>query len=320
MIPVEATQPPRRWTAAALWKRKEWRIQAPSALGRDIGILQRWAAGRTDPIAALDLHDLDRPHVRALAGRIHRELAEGSGVAWVTGIDETDPLALRLLYVATGLHIGRPVGAYGRLYDVVDSGRSYRTEAIPVSQTNASTGVHTDSSNKGLCPRFIALLCVRPAREGGGSRITSALQAHEVLRRTHPDLLAHLYLDHIRDLVTPGAVRNADTIRANAFPVFSAPPGPSFRYMRYWIERGHREASQPLSPERLQAFDRLDAILEHPEHVVRFRLEAGHMLFCDNTTVAHDRDAYVTQAHNPRWLCRLWLQPDPASSLTLPPA
>ena len=309
MIPIAATQAPRRWTASELWLREDWRIEAPPELADDIGALRRWAEGRTDPIDALDHRDLDLPHVRALAARIHHELESGSGVAWVTGIDETDPLALRLLYVATGLHIGRPVGAYGRLYDVVDSGRSYRAEAIPVSQTNESTGVHTDSSNKGLCPRFIALLCIRPAREGGGSRITSALQAHETLRREHPDAQASLYEDHIRDLVTPGSTRNPDTIRANAFPVFSAPPGPPFRYMRYWIERGHREAGSPLSPARLHAFDLLDSILEHPDHVVRLRLEAGHMLFCDNTTVAHDRDAYVTQADEPRWLCRLWLQP-----------
>jgi hypothetical protein len=309
MIPIGAAQPPRRWTAAELWAREQWRITAPPELAADVNVLRRWASGRPDPVDALDIRDMTLPHVRALASRIRRELETGSGVAWVRGIEETGPLALRLLYVAVGLCIGRPVGAYGRLYDVEDSGRSYITEAIPVSQTRASTGVHTDSSNKGLCPRFVALLCIRSARVGGGSRITSALQAHEQLRRDHPAALAALYEDHIRDLVTPGATRNTDTIRANTFPVFSPPPGPAFRYMRYWIERGHREAGQPLPPERLAAFDLLDAALEHPDHVVRFRLEAGHMLFCENTIVAHDRDAYEPEPEAPRWLCRLWLQP-----------
>jgi alpha-ketoglutarate-dependent taurine dioxygenase len=310
MIPVGAAQPPRRWTAAELWARSEWRITAPPEIAADIAVLRRWAAGRPDPLDALDIRDMPLPHVRALADRIHRELERGSGVAWVRGIGETDPSALRFLYVAIGLCIGRPVGAYGRLYDVKDSGRSYLTEAIPVSQTRASTGVHTDSSNKGLCPRFVALLCIRPSQVGGGSRITSALQAHEQLRRNHPDALAALYEDHIRDLVTPGATRNADTIRANAFPVFAPPPAPAFRYMRYWIERGHREAGRPLPEERLAAFDLLDEALEHPDHVVRFRLEAGQMLFVDNTIVAHDRDAYEPEPDAPRWLCRLWLQPE----------
>ena len=250
------------------------------------------------------------PAIRRLAHRIQVELESGSGVAWVRGIEESDPQTLQLLFVALGLCMGRPVGAYGRLYDVKDSGRSYTEEAIPVSQTRASTGVHTDSSNKGICPRVVALLCIQPASEGGGSRITSALQAHEVLRRDHPEALDRLYLDHIRDLVTPGALRNAETIRANAFPIFSSPPDPAFRYMRYWIERGHREAGAPLSAEDLEPFDLLDAALEHPDHVVRFRLERGHMLFCDNTIVGHDRDAYELDPETPRWLCRLWIQPD----------
>jgi hypothetical protein len=33
------------------------------------------------------------------------------------------------------------------------------------------------------------------------------------------------------------------------------------------------------------------------------------MLFCENTIVAHDRDAYEPEPEAPRWLCRLWLQP-----------
>lgn len=316
MISESAIRPPQRWTAAELWKRSQWRICAPPSLDADLDVLLAWATDRADPIGDLDVATLRLPHIRQLAIRIHAELAHGSGVAWVTGVRQTDPMALRLLYVAIGLHIGRPIGAYGRLYDVVDSGGSYRTEVIPVSQTNASTGVHTDSSNRGICPQFVALLCVQAAEVGGGTRITSALQAHETLRRHQPKALAGLYEDHIRDLVTPGSLRTPDTIRANAFPIFSEPPGPAFRYMRYWIERGHIAAGCPLSPERLRAFDLLDAALEHPDHVVRFRLESGHMLFCNNTIVAHDRDAYQTDPVHPRWLCRLWLQPEVEASTT----
>ena len=102
----------------------------------------------------------------------------------------------------------------------------------------------------------------------------------------------------------------SDTIRKNSFPVFSAPPGPAFRYMRYWIERGQREAGEALTPEQMVPFDLLDAILEHPENTHRFYLERGHMLFCDNTIVGHDRDAYEANADAPRWLCRLWVQPN----------
>ena len=309
IIPQARVQSPRRWTAAELWARQDWRFDVPPELSLDLNELRKWAVGRPAPLDELELDGLEIPTVRSLAARIQAELETGSGVSWIRGIDETDPQLLQLLFVAIGLCMGRTVGAYGRLYDVKDSGRSYLDEAIPVSQTRASTGVHTDSSNKEICPRFVALLCIQPATVGGQSRITSALQAHEVLRRDHPLALEQLYRDYIRDLVTPGAERNADTIRANSFPVFSAPPGPAFRYMRYWIERGQREAGEALLPEQLVPFDLLDGILEDPEHVVRFFLGRGEMVFCDNTIVGHDRDAYEADADAPRWLCRLWIQP-----------
>ena len=273
----------------------------------DLQRLSAWAADTTDPIAALKRDSLDLPGARKLARAVEDELRDGCGLVRVIGISETDPLLLRLLFIAIGLEMGTPVGAYGRLYDVVDSGRSYRTEAIPVSQTNESTGTHTDSSNKALCPDFIALLCVRPARSGGMSRVTSALQARAVLAAESPELLELLHQPFIRDLVTPGSERTPQTVTQNAFPIFGRPPEPTFRYMRFWIERGHSVAGIPLSAQQLRALDRLDAMLEHKDHVYRFRLETGQMLFCDNTRVAHDRDAYETDPHQPRWLCRLWL-------------
>ena len=82
--------------------------------------------------------------------------------------------------------------------------------------------------------------------------------------------------------------------------------------MRFWIERGHEVAGVPLTDAQRRALDLLDATLEHPDHVHRFRMETGEMLFCDNTRVAHDRDAYRTDPDQPRWLCRLWLATDGA--------
>ena len=72
--------------------------------------------------------------------------------------------------------------------------------------------------------------------------------------------------------------------------------------MRYWIERGHARAGLPLGPEDLAAFDALDARLEDPANVLAFRMAPGEMLFVDNTTTAHDRDAYEDDPAAPRLL------------------
>ena len=156
-----------------------------------------------------------------------------------------------------------------------------------------------------------AILCLRPARKGGRSRISSALEVHEWLRRERPDVLPRLYEPHIRDLVTPGAARSPANIRANAFPIFSPAPGPAFRYMRYWIERGQEMAGAPLDSDQIEVLDQLDAALEDPRHAVHFLLEEGDMLFLDNTIIAHDREAYLAEPDAPRWLCRLWLETHP---------
>ena len=304
-----SARPVHRWTAEELWSRPDWRIQTPPDIHEDMATLLSWAMDRSAPWDDLEVAELELPRIRTLADRIRDELCDGSGVAWVQSPTLTDAVALRLLFMALGLHMGAPVGAYGRLYDVKDSGRSHIAEAIPVSQTRASTGVHTDSSNRDICPTIVALLCLQPAQTGGGSRVSSALQAHAYLEAHHPRALKLLYGDFARDLVTPGATRTAQTIAENRFPIFSTEPGPLLRYMRLWIERGQREAGEPLSDAHLAALDRLDEALEDPAHVVRFRMEAGHMLFCNNTRVAHDRDAYVHDAGPPRWLCRMWIEP-----------
>ncbi len=306
----------RRWTAAAMSAGCGWRFDAPAALADDARTLAGWASTVSDPIAQLGRETLTLPAVAELAAAIGRELDHGSGVAWLRGLPAIDEQPLRLLYLALGLHLGSVVETYGRLYDVADGGASYRDKPIPVSQTRESTGMHTDSSGKAVCPRVIGLLCVRQAPRGGLSRVVSAAQVHEELRASDPELLQRLYAPYLRDLVTPGATRRPETVATNRFPVFSCEPRLRLRYMRYWIERGHTFAGQPLDPLDIAAFDALDARLEAPENVLPFRMGPGEMLFIDNTTTAHDRDAYEDDPAAPRLMVRLWLDresPSPAS-------
>jgi alpha-ketoglutarate-dependent taurine dioxygenase len=167
--------------------------------------------------------------------------------------------------------------------------------------------MHTDSSGKRVWPSIVGLACVRQAPVGGGSRLVSAAQAHETLRREHPELLARLYDGFLRDIVTPGSARTPADVAANRFPIFSFAGRLALRYMRYWIERGHERAEEPLDEQALAAFDALDATLARPEHVVAFRMGPGDLLFIDNRTVAHDRDAYEEDPERPRLMLRLWL-------------
>ena len=55
----------------------------------------------------------------------------------------------------------------------------------------------------------------------------------------------------------------------------------------------------------------LDRELSTERNVLTFRMGPGEMLFINNTTVAHDRDAYEDDPAAPRLLVRLWVERSP---------
>ncbi|MFP6613849.1 MAG: TauD/TfdA family dioxygenase, partial [Pirellulales bacterium] len=275
--------------------------QAVEGLVLDDGFLESYTHGA-----------LSIPGLQELADQVREEVQQGSGVAWVKGPPAADftEAEMKLFYLAIGEAMGDTMGNYGRLYDVQDYGGSYKTERIPVSQTRAATGFHTDSSARNTMPDVVALLCIQPARTGGESLIVSAATVHEELRKTNLGALTILYREFIRDIVTPGSGKTLDALHSNRFPVFSQDlyaPELSFRYMRYWIEQGHREANLSLGKAELAALDALDELLQLPQFAVRFKLEAGDQIWVNNHIVAHNRTEYEEDPQRPRHLVRMWI-------------
>ena len=298
-----------RFDVATLDRDAGWKLRAPGSLLPERARLADWAAEQADAVASYRHGAVDLPGVDSLADEIREQLDDGFGVAWVTGVPvEGDRETVSLLYLAIGAAMGAVMETYGRLYDVVDRGDSYQKNAIPVSQTRESTGMHTDSSRLDNVPDYVGLLCQRPARQGGGSRISSAAQAHESLRRLDSASLECLYRDYVRDVVTPGADRNPEKILENRFPIFQNQDGLTLRYMRYWIETGHEITGVPILEEERMAMDALDRELAREGHMFRFELSAGDMLWVANRKVAHDRDAYTEDPTHPRWLLRQWVR------------
>ena len=300
------------WDAETLWSRPTSRVsvqdetvdglkEVTASLAIDEEFLDRYAAG-----------DLEIPGLPHLANQIRQELQQGSGVVWLqncTGTEFTEH-QLRFFYLAIGTAMGQTMGNYGRLYDVRDYGGSYKTERIPVSQTRAATGFHTDSSARNTMPDIVALLCLEPAQTGGESLVVSGATIHEELRRTNMPVLTSLYREFIRDIVTPGTEKTQDALMDNRFPVFSQglySSELSFRYMRFWIEKGHREAKMDLTQADVEALDVLDGLLESPQFAVRFRLEAGDQLWVNNHIVAHNRTEYEEDPERPRHFVRMWI-------------
>ncbi len=303
---------PLQWDAETLAQNtSDWEIPAPRPLSREASALARWAEDQDDPVAALEADRLDLPAVRALGTQIAALLTHEAGLAVVCGLPPMAPATLKLLFLALGLELGAPIGAYGRIYDVCDRGESYREQAIPVSMTREATGMHTDSSNRSIWPAFVGLACLRPARLGGESRVCSGPRIFLEAQQRDPELTALLCEDFYRDIVTPGAAPDLTHRRNNRFPVFFPGHGAPtrIRYMRYWIERGHEKLGQALTPRQTAALDLLDSLLENPAHTMSFELRTGDLLFLNNRSLLHDRRAYTDDPDTPRHLLRLWLSP-----------
>jgi hypothetical protein len=306
------------WNAADMNEREDWRIllSENAKLEADLATLELWRTRTPEPISALQHGLLDTPVLQAIGQRVARQVHGDPGFAWLSAGPSMSQELFELFYLAIGLHIGESINTYGRLYTIRDYGQSYKENAIPVSQTHDSTGPHTDSSNKKVWPAAVGLACVRPSKRGGTSRLVSVPRVSALLRSTHPEAFALLHRAFMRDVVTPDSDRSLDAVRANVFPVLLGKDGETMRYMRYWIEKGHERVGVPLDKAQRDAFDALDALLEDPSLNLRFKMQAGDLLFLNNRSIAHDRDAYEDDATNPRHLIRLWLtdrQQDSAS-------
>lgn len=302
--------PCRAWDAETLWARPSWRKRLPAEV-----VEEGLAALGQRPGGARDLDDfrLDAAAFPALvrfADEVRERLFELEGVCWVRGLCDggLSEEERRFLYLTLGLAMGEALEPYGRLYAVEDQGVDYTTSAVPVSATATETGFHTDSSSVDTWPDIVGLLCEAPSTLGGESLISNALRAHRELCLQVPEAIAVLERDFIRDVVTPGRERTRPNLLRNRFPIFAGRgPSRTFRYMRYWVERGQRAAGLPLSPLQTAALDALDHALQAPENVIQFRLERGDMLFLDNRILAHNRLAYRDSEGQTRRLQRIWI-------------
>jgi hypothetical protein len=311
----EIALPPARsftWDAKSLRSITSWRMQVAGATLHEF---QQAVSGLSLDNTFLDNYshgDIKIPSLERLAGRIKHELQHGSGVVWLKPIcnSEFNTAQKKFFYLAIGEAMGSTMGNYGRLYDVRDRGGSYKKQPIPVSQTHATTGFHTDSSALNTMPDIVALLCLRPAHTGGASLIVSAARIHEELRKNDLDTLKILYREFIRDVVTPGSCKSESPLTNNRFPIFSRglySPGVSFRYMRYWIEKGHLEANIRLTEKEISALNTLDEVLNLPRLAVKFKLAAGDHLWVNNHLVAHNRTKYGEDPQRPRHFVRMWI-------------
>ena len=299
------------------------------------------AAWKATDFAAKDAFaiDLERRHIEALESEVSRckgtitdfgqvtpesfplaairddvavwkkEVQQGRGILLLRGFPvariELDDL--RLMYIGLGSHFGRPVSqsAMGDLIgDVVNVGGKDRRERA--YRSSRALNLHTDRCD------HVAMLCIRPAVDGGLSAYASALTIHNEMLKERPDLLALLYRGYFHHRFGEQAP-GEPLVTGERIPVFSVTEGvPSVIYIRGYIDLADDEGHVVLSDIEREALDYMDRVADRPEIRLDLRLEPGEASFTNNCLLLHTRTAFE-DADDPalkRHLLRLWLRED----------
>jgi hypothetical protein len=299
--PIDA---PFAWKGADLQRRADWiRPFRPAELEELDAALQGVKR------RGLDWVDVAREHfpiprfARELEA-IARELETGRGMILLRGLPlEYSPEDLRMVYWGIGAHLGTAVcqGGSGELLGVVeDEGKPVAKTRYRGSKTADSLPFHADRCD------IVGLLCVRKAKSGGLSRITSAAAIHNEVLRRRPELLDVFYADWHNS--RQGDEQPGES-RAYPKPIFGFRDGHftgifSPAYIRFAQEFPEVPRLTPRQQEALELFDVLS-----DELALDMAFEPGDIQLLNNHLTYHSRTRYDDYAEQDRkrLLLRLWL-------------
>lgn len=307
---LDATiQDGRAWTRDRL-SRGDWLIPVPDACVAELDAAVERVRRAPRPPTDLEPATFALEACRSLMTRVQQTLHHGAGFVILDRIPVERHAVAENRAIAWLLSrlLGQVVaqswsGTY--LYDVKDSGQQLGY-GVRRSVTNLGQPFHTDGGWLTWAPAIVGLLCLQSGQEGGLSRVTSLITAHNEMRRRHPELLRRLYRPFHWDRQAehdPGDVRFA------THPVYAL-DGRTLvvRWYADYIVKGQALAGEALDPAGAEALAAMSEIVDAPEHWVELRLEQGHFQYINNRQFAHCRTAFLDDpaAQRHRHMIRVW--------------
>ena len=296
------------------WKVADFKTPADYTI--ELGATQRGdieRAVRQIKAAGLGLDDLRREHfevpsLRPVIDEIRRQIEDGRGFVVVRRLPVEDHSKdeIGLIFWGIGTYLGRGLSQSvlgDRLGHVKDFSRE--DPLARAYRNKQELSPHTDRAE------LVGLACLRNAKSGGVSRLTSALTVHNVMLAEYPEALERLYrgyVFHRRGEEKPGDL----PYTPYRVPVYSNTDSKvSARYVRTYAEAGEPAAGRPMGEAELAVLDRFEEVTKRPELMLEFTLQPGEMYFINNYTILHARTAFDdgdAEDDRRRHLLRLWLE------------
>jgi hypothetical protein len=329
---IEMARPitgPAAWRGEELAGTRAWIREIPPAAVDELETALRGVRRR-----GLAWHDIRRedfpiPAFARVLADVSHELEHGRGLVLLRRlpVERFSEDELKHIYWGLGVHLGTPrhQNAHGELMgEVRDEVRRYgevwqpgvtAAPGGPVTsrykaRSNGPLRFHTDRAD------VVGLLCVRPARAGGLSKVVSSVTVYNDILRRRPDLHALLCEDYHR---TREGEEMGGERSVYALPVFGVRDGLlTSQYSRTFVETAQRVPGVPrLTAAQDEALDLLAEVAE--AECLRMTLEPGDIQLLNNHVIYHGRTAYEDEDARDadRLLYRLWLSMP--NSRPLPP-
>jgi alpha-ketoglutarate-dependent taurine dioxygenase len=301
------------WTRTDV-RDSDYRVVLSDAARRELLDAVQTLRRQPVPLLALRADSLDLPACRAAMEEVRAILTDGLRFALLDRLP-IEQLALdeaKALYWILSSMLARPVAQKldGTIvYDVHDTGK----QALPGSgirpdKTNIDLQFHNDNAYNATMPEFVGLLCVRPARDGGMSRVMSFATAHNALRARHREVLPRLYepfwFDRQREFhpgepetfSAPLFIRDGERLRA--------------RLSLHQIRGGYALRGGKMDNETAAAVEAIADVFRDESLQFQFRLKAGEIQYVANREIGHSRTEFhdFDEADRRRLLIRLWLR------------
>jgi hypothetical protein len=295
------------WTGPEVAARRDWIHElSPTEIDElDRAVAHARATGRS--LAQLSRADFPLDGLARSVERWLDELDSGRGFLLVRGVpvERYGEADASLAYWGLGLHLGSAVSqnaAGDLLGHVRDAGIERRDPTLRLYRTREQLGFHTDGSD------IVGLLCLRPAKSGGTSRIASSSAIYQEIRRRRPDLVPTLHEPFPFD-------RNGEEGPGEP-PFFSLPicreADGALRtfYIGWYIRDSQRHPQAPrLTRAQREVIDLIDEIAADPAIHLDMDFRAGDIQWLKNAAILHARTEFEDHAEpeRKRHLLRLWL-------------
>lgn len=241
----------------------------------------------------------------------------GRGFVLVRGLRThfySDVLSAAIYYIL-GLHMGDPI-RQNEMGDLVDhvyatSDKMMDDPTAHSSKVRDKLVYHSDSSD------VVALMCLRPAKEGGASCLVSGAEIYNEILLRRPDLAPLLLEPFHWDWRRQDHDAPANTYTS---PVISLVDGVFSMYAGslYILTAQDYPGVPKLRPEQIEVLKLFDEITYEPGMAIEMDFRPGDIQWLSNYAALHARTTFYDhpEPQRRRHLLRLWLSSNAGRPVT----